>query len=91
MHIKEAHMNPLQTLPTEQYNQTINTNQPTNSDTERVAISQYKPAKKVSVIIKNPNIFHWTRHDGSQFCFDEFSSLTFNILIIHVSNFCQIK
>ena len=53
MHIKEAHGSPLETLsPTERYNQMVNTNQ---IDTERVAISQYKPTRRVSVIIQNPN------------------------------------
>ena len=91
MHIKEAHMNPPQRVPTERYNQTINTNQLTKMDTERVAISQYKPARRVSVIIQNPNIFQWTILHGSEFCFDESDKFRFNILTILVCNFCQIK
>ena len=62
MHIKEPQMNPLQTLPTI-HNQMINTNQPTNIYTELVAISQFKPARKFSVIIQNPNLFDWTSLD----------------------------
>ena len=62
MHIKEVHVDPiewseLQTLPAKQNNQMINTNQMTNTATERVGISQYKPARKESVIIPNPNFF----------------------------------
>ena len=41
----------------------INTNQPSNINTELVAISQFKPARKFSVIIQNPNLFDWTSLD----------------------------
>ena len=63
LHIKEVHnkvleWTALQTLRAEQTNRMINRNQLTNIDPERVAISQYKPAKKDSVIVQNPNVFY---------------------------------
>ena len=63
LHIEEVHnkvleWSALQALRAEQTNQMINTNQLTNIDPERVAISQYKAAKQNSVIIQNPNVFY---------------------------------